>query len=239
MKLPNPVNKNNAHNAEHVCYMGTTGSCKTTAIRRLNFIERQSQVVMFDPYSEHLEAPLKGGRVQACYSFDEFYHKAWFARKKKAAFRLALVEQDRTRENLEQFANMVWSLGNGHHPKKLHCVIEELAKFTHSPSKLDGIAGELWTGGRGFGLVMHATFQRGQEVPKTVLDESKYVYVGAVSSRRNAKYISEYFDIPIDAILSLQSCVDREHLGRKKFADYILKSPGLGKWQQGKIYPNR
>lgn len=134
MKLPNPVNKNNAHNAEHVCYMGTTGSCKTTAIRRLNFIERQSQVVMFDPYSEHLEAPLKGGRVQACYSFDEFYHKAWFARKKKAAFRLALVEQDRTRENLEQFANMVWSLGNGHHPKKLHCVIEELAKFTHSPS---------------------------------------------------------------------------------------------------------
>ncbi|MFA0662645.1 hypothetical protein AB4619_26675, partial [Vibrio splendidus] len=75
----NPVNKNNAHNAEHVCYMGTTGSCKTTAIRQLNFIERSSQVVMFDPYSEHIDAPLKGARVQACHSFDEFYHKAWFA----------------------------------------------------------------------------------------------------------------------------------------------------------------
>ncbi|MCZ8500891.1 hypothetical protein O9853_06740 [Vibrio lentus] len=61
---------------------------------------------MFDPYSEHLEAPLKGSRVQACYSFDEFYHKAWFARKKKAAFRLALVEQDRTRENLS--SSLIW-----------------------------------------------------------------------------------------------------------------------------------
>lgn len=239
MKLPSPVNKNNALNAEHVCYMGTTGSCKTTAIRKLKLIPNSAQVVMFDPYHEHGQSRLSGLNVLACESFSAFYRHAWSARKTDQPFRLALVGHERTRENLELFAQMVWSLGDGHHPRQLHCVIEELAKFTNNTAKLDGLAGELWTGGRGFGLVMHATFQRSQEIPKTVLDESKYVYIGAVSSKRNARYIADYYDVPYESILALKGCHEREHLGRNKYADYILKSPGIGNHRQGKIYPAR
>jgi len=239
MKLPSPINKNNALNAQHVCYMGTTGSCKTTAIRKLKLIPKSAQVVMFDPYAEHSEQRLEGLKVVPCASFSEFYQKAWYGRKQRKPFRLALVNQERSRDNLECFAQMVWSLGDGHHAHELHCVIEELAKCTNNTAKLDGVAGELWTGGRGFGLVMHATFQRSQEVPKTVLDESKHIYIGAVSSKRNARYIADYYDVPYESILSLKGCHEREHLGKGKYADYILKSPGIGNHRQGKIYPAR
>ncbi|WP_287226101.1 MULTISPECIES: hypothetical protein [Vibrio] len=240
MKLPLPVNKNNRLAPEHVCYMGTTGSCKTTAIRQLKLIPKAAQVVLFDPYRDHAGQMLHGMKVKPFTTFAEFYQYVWFARKGREPFRCALVGQERTRENLELFAQMVWSMGDGKHPRRLHCVIEELAKFTTNIGKLDGAAGELWTGGRGFGLVMHATFQRSQEIPKTVLDESKHIYIGAVSSTRNAKYIAEYFDVPYEDILALKSCNERQHLGaREKYADYILKSPGIGNHQQGKIYPGR
>lgn len=232
MKLPDAINKNNRHNAEHVCYLGTTGSCKTTAIRQLGFIERGDQVVMFDPYSDHAGRNIKGVKVVGYSTFPDFYKAAWAARKKTAAFRIALIGQERSAQNLQRFAQMVWSLGDGNHPKKLHVVIEELARFSDSSSKLVGHAGELWTGGRGFGLVMHTSFQRGQEVPKTVIDESAYFYIGAVGSARNAKYVSDNLDVPVSEILALKTVRDTG-----SYADYILKSPGIGNWKKNKITP--
>jgi len=232
MKLPQAINKNNKLNAENVCYLGTTGSCKTTAIQRLDFIKKSDQVIIFDPYGDHAGIKIAGVKVVGFDSFDTFYTAAWLARKERAPFRLALVGQMRTLENLELFAQMAWSLLDGKHPKRLHCVIEELAKFTDSSAKLTGTAGELWTGGRGFGAVMHTSFQRGQEVPKTVLDESAYFYIGAVSTPRNAKYVSETLGVPYDDVISLKSFRDT-----LTHADYLLKSPGIGNWTKGKIDP--
>ncbi|MGF1762459.1 hypothetical protein [Aliivibrio kagoshimensis] len=231
---PQPINKNNALNAEHVSYLGTTGSCKTTAIRKLGFIKKSDQVLFFDPYEDHSNKAFLGLKVRKFTDWGEFYRAAWKARKGTGAFRLAMVGKERTPENLELFARIAWSLGNGNHKKRLHTVVEELAKFTKSAGKLDGVAGELWTGGRGFGLIMHTTFQRGQEVPKTVLDESAHFYIGAVGSSRGAKYVGEYLDVPVEAILSLQTFRDTQ-----THADYILKSPGIGNWKQHKIDPRK
>lgn len=224
--MPQPINPNKALNAQHVVYVGTTGSAKTTAIRKLGFIPREAQVIYFDPYHDHASA----ANVNVFTSWGKFFIAAWNTRKKKARFRLALVGMARTPENLERFAHIAWSLGDGHHAKPLHVVIEELARFTATPSKLTGTAGELWTGGRKFGLIMHTTFQRGQEVPKTVISESAYAYIGAVGGGRDAKYLSETYDIPVDEIKKLKSA--RETGG---VADYILRSPGYENWEKGKM----
>lgn len=234
MKFPPPLNKNNRHHAEHVCYLGTTGSCKTTAIQTLGFIKKTDQVVIFDPYAEHAGQQVGQQRVKGFDTPDTFYQALWAARKTATPFAYALTDQPRTPAALERFANMVWSVCDGHHVKRLHCVIEELAKFTHQVSKLDGVAGELWTGGRGFGLVMHTTFQRSQEVPKTVLNESAYFYIGAVATPANAKWIDENLGVPKDEVLALSTVRDTG-----KHADYLLKSPGIGNWKKGQITPPR
>lgn len=226
LRLPNPINPNNSLNAEHVVYVGTTGSAKTTAIRKLGFIKRGEQAIYFDPYSDH--ANRQG--VTSFTSWSEFWRAAWQARKSKAGFRFALVGVERTPEALEKFARIAWALGNGRHAKRLHVVVEELARFTATPSKLTGTSGELWTGGRKFGLVMHTTFQRGQEVPKTVMSESAFAYIGAVGGARDAKYLAEAYDIPADEIKKLKSARDTGGV-----ADYILRSPGFENWKKGKM----
>ncbi|TKE73482.1 hypothetical protein FCV54_24945, partial [Vibrio sp. F12] len=73
---------------------------------------------------------------------------------------------------------------------RLYTVIEELASCVETSGKLRGRAGELLRGGRQYGLVVHSIFQRGQEVPKTVTEQSSVWWVGAVNSLSDAQWIA-------------------------------------------------
>lgn len=228
--LPEPINPNNRLIAKHVNYIGTTGSCKTTAIKKLGLIGRAQQVLIFDPYGEYEGESISGIKVRTFNDWDTLLAATYKARKGSKAFRYALISKERSTENLERFARIAWALGDGFHKKELHVVIEELARFTKSTAKLEGIAGELWTGGRKFGLVMHTSFQRGQEVPKTVMSESSTFYIGAVGSMSDAKYLSDRFDIPAAEIAALKPA----HLNHGK-AEYIIKKHGIGNYQHGTL----
>ncbi len=109
------------------------------------------------------------------------------ARKRGKSFKLAYVPSEGAcGDELEFFSAAVWAVGNGD-ADRLHVVIEELASCVETSGKLKGKAGELWRGGRQYGLVLHSIFQRGQEVPKTVTEQSPVWWIGAVNSMADAR----------------------------------------------------
>jgi hypothetical protein len=205
LKLPTPTNANQALSPEHTVYVATTGGGKTTAIKRLDMIRKGAQVAFFDPYSNY-SGKFKGQQVQAFTEFAPFYAALIAGRKKKAGFKVAL-NVPATLENFEIFAQLVWSVGNGSNAL-LHCVCEEMATIMETNQKLNGKAGELWRGGRQFGLVMHALFQRMQEVPKTVTSQSAKWWVGGLAGASDAKAIEREREIDASQLMKLKTARD-------------------------------
>ncbi len=118
-------------------------------------------------------------------------------------------------------------MGNGR-SSKLYVVIEELASCVETTGKLKGKAGELLRGGRQYGLVIHSIFQRGQEVPKTVTEQSSTWWIGAVNSMSDAKWLADKKGLNINDIAALTSAkVNKQKIG-KPIAEYLLVRDGIG-----------
>lgn len=228
LKLPNPINSNPAHDAEHVIYVAGTGGGKTSAVKYLGLVPKGSQAVFFDPYRNYAGQKFQG---QMCYGVSvrsEFLKTLILARKRGKSFKLAYVPRNgATSEELEFFSSVVWALGNGR-ASKLHVVIEELASCVETTGKLKGKAGELLRGGRQYGLVIHSIFQRGQEVPKTVTEQSSTWWIGAVNSMSDAKWLADKKGLNINDIVVLTSAkVNKQKIG-KPIAEYLLVRDGIG-----------
>lgn len=233
LKLPNPVNSNLSHDAEHVIYVAGTGGGKTSAVKFLGFVPKASQAVFFDPYRNYAGIKFKGQKCHGTNSRAAFVKALIMARRRKTSFKLAYVPQGGAVESeLEFFSAVVWSMGNGAAPK-LHVVIEELASCVETSGKLTGKAGELFRGGRQYGLVIHSVFQKGQEVPKTVTDQSSTWWIGAVNSLSDAKWLADKKGLDINNIASLVSAkVNKKKIG-KPIAEYILVRDGIGNDEKG------
>ncbi|MCG3728991.1 hypothetical protein [Vibrio cincinnatiensis] len=228
IRLPPPRNSNQALNAEHVVYIGTTGSGKTTAVKKMGLVPKGSQAAFFDPYENYSGKRFQGQQVRGFREFGSFAKALVAGRSGKKPFKVALIKEA-TPENVEMFARIIWALGDGLKPQ-FHVVIEELASASETAGKLQGKAGELWRGGRQYGLVMHACFQRPQEVPKTVISQSPNWWVGALQSSVDAKYISDARGVPITQLASLKSAKFN-----KGIAEYLLVGEGIGNIKQGQI----
>lgn len=231
LRLPMPINSNPALDAEHVVYIATTGGGKTTAAKKLGLIPKGSQAVFFDPYQNYAGSKFQGQTVKTFTEFGAFARALVAARKKKASFKLALVKEANA-QNLEIFAAIVWSCGDGRKPP-LYTVVEELGSTAETTGKLKGKAGELWRGGRQFGIRLHAMFQRTQEVPKTVSSQSPTWWVGGLASMADAIYISKQKSHDVNAIAALKTAkVNRG------FAQYLLFKDGIGNVEKGEINCN-
>lgn len=228
LKLPNPVNSNPSHDAEHVIYVAGTGGGKTSAVKYLGLVPKTSQAVFFDPYRNYAGAKFQGQMCHGTSSKAAFVKALLTARKRGKSFKLAYIPQDgATSHELEFFSAVVWSMGNGR-ASKLYVVIEELASCVETTGKLKGKAGELLRGGRQYGLVTHSIFQRGQEVPKTVTEQSSTWWIGAVNSMSDAKWLADKKGLNIDDIAALTSAkVNKQKIG-KPIAEYLLVRDGIG-----------
>ncbi|ASA54426.1 hypothetical protein [Vibrio gazogenes] len=228
LQFPNPVNSNQSLDAEHTIYVAGTGGGKTSAVKHLDLIPKGAQVVFFDPYKNYAEDKFKGQMVQATSSRLTFVRALVSARKRGDTFKLAYVpESGANSEELEFFSAVVWSVGNGHAPA-LHVVIEELASCAETSAKLKGRAGELLRGGRQYGLVIHTVFQKGQEVPKTVTDQSAVWWIGAVNSAADAEWLSIRRGINVNRIIGLKSAKVNKKTINKPIAEYLLVRDGIG-----------
>ncbi|SEG21589.1 hypothetical protein [Vibrio hangzhouensis] len=228
LRLPEPKNSNVSLPPKHTLYVATTGGGKTTAVKKLDTVPKGAQVAFFDPYRNYAGKKFKGQMVQTFTEFAPFARALVTARKKKAAFKIALVK-DANVQNLETFAAIIWSLGDGNKPE-FHVVIEELASAVETSGKLKGKAGELWRGGRQFGLVMHSLFQRMQEVPKTVVTQSVNWWVGGLASASDAEYVSKAKGHDVRNISALKTA---EH--NHGVAQYLLFGNGIGNVEWGSV----
>lgn len=215
-------NPNEKLKSKHVLYCSASGGGKTTAIHNLGKIPKNEPVVLWDPYKTFNKVGRR--KVEQHTEFEHFYRRLAYlhGRSRGQPFAISLVGKS-GKEAFELFGKMVWSVADGN--KILHVVFEELLRVVTSTAKADGILGELYQGGRKFGLICHALFQRGQEVPKTVLRGSPYKWVGKVDDVDDAKYWAPKLDKPPQEIAAL---VDLH---------YFLKSPGANNVTKGILRP--
>ena len=215
-----PINANNALPALHTLYCGGTGSGKTSAVKKFGNIKATDQVAFWDPHEDY---PDFQGRVVRRYtSLVKFAQALSAARKTKQGFKIALTVPE-SRANFLKFCEIVKKMGNGHHPKLLHIVVEEVPQVTGSLAKEKSVFGWLLTVGRKFGFVVHSVGQRSTEMSKTVLSQSLYKWVGMQPSKADAKRMSDEIEVPIVNIQALKPLV------------YYYKSPGIDNVFQGKL----
>ncbi|PMM76285.1 hypothetical protein BCT47_16550 [Vibrio splendidus] len=228
LTLPNPVNANPSFDAEHTLYVAGTGGGKTSAVKHLGLIPKTAQAVFFDPYTNYAGNKFQGQMCHGTSSRLAFVKSLVMARRRGGSFKLAYIPANgTTSEELEFFASVVWSVGNGQ-ASRLYTVIEELASCVETSGKLRGRAGELLRGGRQYGLVVHTVFQRGQEVPKTVTEQSSVWWVGAVNSMRDAHWIADKRGVDVNTVATLKSAqVNKKRIG-KPIAEYLLIREGIG-----------
>lgn len=228
LMLPNPVNSNPSLDAEHTIYVAGTGGGKTSAVKHLGLVPKASQAVFFDPYSNYAGSKFHGQMCHGVKSRLAFLKALVLARRRQRSFKLAYVPwHGATSDELEFFSSVVWAVGNGL-AARLYVVIEELATCVETNAKLKGRAGELLRGGRQFGLVLHTVFQRAQEVPKTVTDQSNLWWIGAVNSMSDAQWLADKRGLDVSTIANLKSAkVNKQRIG-KPIAEYLLVRDGIG-----------
>ena len=231
LALPNPVNSNPSHDAEHTIYVAGTGGGKTSAVKHLGLVPKSAQAVFFDPYRNYAGAKFRGQRCLGVSTRLGFLKALVMARRRGKPFKLAYVpSKGATAGELEFFSSVVWSMGNGR-ADKLHIIIEELASCVETNGKLKGRAGGLLRGGRQYGLVVHTVFQRGQEVPKTVTEQSSVWWIGAVNSMADAQWLADRRGLDVNTIAQLKSAKINKLRINKPIAEYLLVCDGIGNVQ--------
>ncbi|WP_417842147.1 hypothetical protein [Terasakiella sp.] len=221
-----PRNSNNRLSAQHALFVGSSGSGKTTGVKQTGVIKSTDQVALFDPYLDY--DTLCGREIRRYTSLAAFARALFAARATKSArgFKIAYSPKDGANaKNLEAFSKVIWGAGDGEHKKPLKVVFEELAKCVNTSGAARGAFGEILTGGRKFGIHAICIFQRGQEVPKTVMGQSPIKWVGRQERRKDAVYLSDELDLPLDDIIKLP----RFH--------YLIKTSDhdIGQFGKGKL----
>lgn len=211
--FPKPINANNSHNNEHCYYVAASEGGKTSALKMMPRIKATDQVIFFDAYGDYVDG-FKGKKVDVYKKIGDFYRAAVIARRSNAPFKIAFNPDVPNRDEFNNFCGVAWALGDGKHKKQLHVVIEEVAQFSNS-GKAFSYFGNLMSVGRKFGFVISTLFQRGQEVPKTVLSNSAYKWIGVQESSNDSLYLATATGIPFKDIDSLVQL------------EYIYKKPGL------------
>ncbi|NLS13357.1 hypothetical protein HGP28_10680 [Vibrio sp. SM6] len=233
LNFPNPRNSNPSHDAEHVIYVAGTGGGKTSAVKHLDFIPKGAQAVFFDPYRNYAGGKFRGQMCKGVSRRAVFVKALVAARRAGQPFKLAYIpEGGACDDELEFFASVVWAVGDGQ-AARLHVAIEELASCVETSGKLKGKAGELWRGGRQYGLVLHSVFQRGQEVPKTVTEQSPVWWIGAVNSMADARWLADKKGLDVQTVAALKSAKTNKAQIGKPVAEYLLVKDGIGNVKKG------
>jgi hypothetical protein len=100
-------------------------------------------------------------------------------------------------------------------------VFEEYGKCTESVSKDETIVGEIYSGGRKFGLRATTIFQRSAEVPKTIWGNSQIKVIGSQEYTADAKRIVDQLGCPIGEISELSTLNEAFTMYAPKLEDNV------------------
>ena len=178
------INPNQARNAEHTAIAMLTGGGKGVAINNLGIIDKRHPIIIFDPHGEYEKiAGRKVYRYKTRMNFCKQFAKAWASGK---PFALAYHPQvagstDKERkksltDSAHWFGRLAWNASDGN--RILYTLFEEFGEYTQGSGDEDSIIGQIWTGGRKFGLRGIVAFQRAANVSKKIWENSPNKIIG-------------------------------------------------------------
>ena len=176
-----PINPNDALSITHALYAGATGSGKSTATQK-SAIKPTDQVAFWDLYGQYQGKEFLGRKVRTYATLGGFLRALQAGRKTKQGFKIAFTpethpKQSAIRELFLKACGIVWGMGNGHHPKILHFVAEEINRVTITTGDEDSIYGELLEAGR---VCPYGSLDKPatRPIPNTVISQSGYKWIG-------------------------------------------------------------
>jgi len=167
-QLATPPNENHSLPNRHTGYLAASGYGKSQAAKQNPEIpKKNARLLLWDPGRDH-----KATRFTDRVSFLKAVSKAM---RSGRGFRIAWsgVQDVAT---FEWFCTVVWQCLDGN--KLLYVILEELAAVQPSSGKAPPVCGMLFNQSRKFGGIIHWTTQRGQEISKTVIDNTEIFYIG-------------------------------------------------------------
>lgn len=178
------INPNQARNAEHTAISMITGGGKGVAINNLNIIDKRHPVMIFDPHGEYKKiAGRKVYRYRTQMNFAKIFRKAWASGKPFALAYHPKVTGNTDKERKKSlvdaahwFGRLAWAAADG--DRILYTVFEEFGEYTQGSGDEDSIIGQIWTGGRKFGIRAIAIFQRAANVSKKIWENSPNKVIG-------------------------------------------------------------
>jgi len=231
------INPKNHWSPQHACITCATGNGKGIAVTTLNYVPDKAPLVIFDPYGEY---QTKFGK-RKCFNYRT---RRGLATALKAGlqtskpFVLAYTPQEDKDQKLELdwFADLIWAAADGN--KLLYVLFEEYGKIATSTGKESGRVGEIFTGGRKYGLRAGAIFQRSAEVPKTIWGNSAIKIIGAQEFTTDCKRIVDQLNCSIEDVMELGRLNQKFAIHKPELMDNIktkvhyLVSNGLGNYEK-------
>jgi len=197
------VNPNTSLPNRHTLYLAKSGGGKSQALMQNPEVpKRGARVVLFDPDEDH--------KAIRCHSLASFHRALCKAIVSGRPFRLAYCG-DATPAIFEKWAGMVWAILDGR--RKTYVLIEELAAVVTSSGKAGDRSGVLLRQGRKYGAIIHATTQRGAEIPKTIYTQCAVKWIG----------MQDDFDVPKIARLTGE---DPDQIRALKPLQFRVMQPG-------------
>lgn len=230
------INPNNGHDLRNKTFVAASGNGKGVAIHGMGVFPAKIHFAIFDPYGEYRWNGKYGGLGgKAVYhftdrqSFARTFTRAW---KSGKSFRLAYQPNaGADRAELLWFCGLMWAASDGQ--RELYVLYEELARMTESAGKEASVLGECYTGGRKFGMINCAAFQRSTEIPKTIWSSSPYKIIGGQESMIDAKRMMTELSCSLDEVIALGKLNQLFEVNNKKTRlHYLYKKPGLGNYEK-------
>ena len=168
-------------------FIGITRSGKSTPIKAM--IPKAKRLLIWDAKNEYGQA----FNLKVIRSMPQLLNEL---RKTTGNGRFAFVPTGYSKPEFDNFCRLahIWN-----RQKEAVIVIEELAAVTNS-GKASGYWGVLVNQSLGLGATILATVQRGQEVDKSVMNASTYLYVCQHNTEDDAKYMAKKLGVAANMI---------------------------------------
>jgi len=174
----------------NIVIIGASGSGKSSYLRKeVDF--KQKRIIAWDP-DEDFKLP----RIRDLKTFYSHCKKAGFG-----PIRVALTIEP-TEENFEKFAGVAFALCHASAPMDI--LADEIADVTRV-GKATPNWGQLCRKCRKYGGRIAAITQRPQEADKTIFNQAKFKWCGALGSERSYKTMSDEMGVTVQELKSLEN----------------------------------
>lgn len=177
------INENTSLRRRHVCVTATTGGGKSQAMYDI-IPAKGVRAVFWDVDKDH-----------DCIRFNDqkkFLMALNNAHKSGKPFRIGWSGADEL-DIFLWWCSAVWAILDGR--KDTYVVIEEAADLEMGAGRPPPQLGRIIRRGRKYGAIIVSCTQRCQEIPKSLLTQTKEVYIG-LQAEHDAKYLANFF--PVD-----------------------------------------